>query len=199
MRTERDSLKETIEELHCVQAQEGQLTSGKMNNCYLIWVAKCSLLGQAWIVWLDPVLTIITFCFRFVPVGEQWWLWFASCWDHHPRDSVWLEPHVLFNFGDLKKKKERSDIQLMIECKSSNLLIFGRLVGEIKVCFTEEKNIASKYHICIFLLINTLYCDTKEMYFWRPGLEIENLIWEVLYNDRGRQLDPLSVVLSFIL
>uniref|UniRef100_A0A8C5N8G9 Protein Hook homolog 3 n=1 Tax=Gouania willdenowi TaxID=441366 RepID=A0A8C5N8G9_GOUWI len=29
MRTERDSLKETIEELHCVQAQEGQLTSGK--------------------------------------------------------------------------------------------------------------------------------------------------------------------------
>lgn len=28
MRTERDSLKETIEELHCVQAQEGQLTSG---------------------------------------------------------------------------------------------------------------------------------------------------------------------------
>ncbi|XP_061887139.1 protein Hook homolog 3 isoform X1 [Entelurus aequoreus] len=28
MRTERDSLKETIEELHCVQAQAGQLTSG---------------------------------------------------------------------------------------------------------------------------------------------------------------------------
>ncbi|XP_076867484.1 protein Hook homolog 3 isoform X2 [Brachyhypopomus gauderio] len=28
MRTERDSLKETIEELRCVQAQEGQLTSG---------------------------------------------------------------------------------------------------------------------------------------------------------------------------
>lgn len=28
MRTERDSLKETIEELHCVQAQEGQLASG---------------------------------------------------------------------------------------------------------------------------------------------------------------------------
>lgn len=29
MRSERDSLKETIEELHCVQAQEGQFTSGE--------------------------------------------------------------------------------------------------------------------------------------------------------------------------
>lgn len=27
LRTERDSLKETIEELRCVQAQEGQLTT----------------------------------------------------------------------------------------------------------------------------------------------------------------------------
>lgn len=32
MRTERDSLKETIEELHCVQAQEGQLTSGRRRH-----------------------------------------------------------------------------------------------------------------------------------------------------------------------
>lgn len=32
MRSERDSLKETIEELHCVQAQEGQLTSGIITN-----------------------------------------------------------------------------------------------------------------------------------------------------------------------
>lgn len=35
MRTERDSLKETIEELHCVQAQEGQLTSGKEKSEWL--------------------------------------------------------------------------------------------------------------------------------------------------------------------
>ena len=31
LRTERDSLKETIEELRCVQAQEGQLTTQGKN------------------------------------------------------------------------------------------------------------------------------------------------------------------------
>lgn len=31
LRTERDSLKETIEELRCVQAQEGQLTTQGTN------------------------------------------------------------------------------------------------------------------------------------------------------------------------
>lgn len=33
LRTERDSLKETIEELRCVQAQEGQLTTQGRNIC----------------------------------------------------------------------------------------------------------------------------------------------------------------------
>lgn len=54
MRTERDSLKETIEELHCVQAQEGQLTSGKIIQ---IWAAQLGfiflatvLFSPAWIV-----------------------------------------------------------------------------------------------------------------------------------------------------
>ena len=40
LRTERDSLKETIEELRCVQAQEGQLTT-QGNN---ISVAQARLL-----------------------------------------------------------------------------------------------------------------------------------------------------------
>lgn len=42
LRTERDSLKETIEELRCVQAQEGQLTTQGKNFSvariiYFLW------------------------------------------------------------------------------------------------------------------------------------------------------------------
>lgn len=42
LRTERDSLKEALEELHCVQAQEGQLTSGTHQEpCFHALTSPC--------------------------------------------------------------------------------------------------------------------------------------------------------------
>lgn len=95
MRTERDSLKETIEELHCVQAQEGQLTSSKRTSKRLHWTVCSQTLvsGQS--------LNLQSIFLRSLSIGQQQWIRFTGCWNHHPRDEVVMG---LFHFNRLDIK-----------------------------------------------------------------------------------------------
>lgn len=48
LRTERDSLKETIEELRCVQAQEGQLTTTGKGQIRRLIASFLKFIGLLW-------------------------------------------------------------------------------------------------------------------------------------------------------
>lgn len=102
MRTERDSLKETIEELHCVQAQEGQLASGGSLIFLLLLLRPL------------PPLTFTPPCTpslpRPPPTRRQWQQRLPGGRNHHTRDQVGGHCICLLDSGGTASEGQESGV-----------------------------------------------------------------------------------------